>query len=247
MTVYPGGAFTTTQPWLNTVDYTAPQLLIFGIGSAGWVVAYVMTLITLARHRFVEIPAAAVVANIAWEIVWGFVYGCDTGRLFTYGYACWAVLDVFITWNLFRYGEQQVDAPHLKRWFKRMCAFGIVSWMLVFYFFVGEGFDNGYGAISGYIINVMMSALYINLVLRHDGERFSLVVAWSKGLGTGAFSVFNAVRHPEDHFLMALCLITAVLDAAYIVILHRLSARPRARTPSPSMSLGLRHDAELVA
>lgn len=230
MTVYPGGAFTTTQAWFNTVDYTVPQLVIFALGSVGWVIAYVATTATLIKKKFVEIPAGAVVANMAWEVVWGFIYGCDTGRAFTYGYALWAIQDVFITWGLFKYGSKQVANEYLKGWFKRACAFGIIAWFFAFYFFVGEGYDNGYGAISGYIINVMMSALYIDMVLQHDSGQFSMLVAWSKALGTGGFSVFNVMRHPEDRFLMALCLITAVLDTIYIVLLYRLRARKAMRS-----------------
>ena len=50
--------------------------------------------------------------------------------------------------------------------------------------FVGEGYDTGYGAISGYILNTMMSALYVVIILRHGHlYDFSLVVAWSKMTG----------------------------------------------------------------
>lgn len=247
MTVYPGGAFTTTQAWFNTTDYTVLQLMIFGIGTVGWVIAYAMALYTIVRNKFVGIPAAAVVANVAWELVWGFVYGCDTGRLFTYGYALWFFLDVFITYSLFKYGEKQLDDLEMKRWFKPLCAFGITAWVFVFYYYVGEGHDNGYGALSGYIINVMMSALYISLVVRRPTANFSLVVAWSKGLGTGAFSVFNVMVHPEDHFLMMLCFVTAVLDAVYIAMLYWLRAHPRVPVPATQMKVGVRLDAEVAA
>ena len=44
---------------------------------------------------------------------------------------------------------------------------------------MGEGYDTGYGAVSGYVLNMMMSALYVVLILRHHHvAEFSLVVAW---------------------------------------------------------------------
>jgi hypothetical protein len=220
-----GGALTSTAPWLNTTDYTPFQLTLFAAGCLGWVIAYIDVSRMLRRRQFVEIPAGAVVANIAWEFVWGFVYGSDMGRLFTWGYALWALQDVYITVALFRYGHKQVSAPALKRAFKPAAAFGIVAWTAAIYFFVGDGYDTGYGAISGYILNVMMSALYIGLVLRHDPRGFSALVAWSKMIGTALLSVFNAMVRPEDSFLMSLCAVTFLLDVAYIVAFHKRRAR----------------------
>ena len=88
--------------WLNTAKYSGPMLLLFGVGCFFWVVAYVGTLLTIRSRRYVEIPAAAVVANIAWEFVWGFVFQTDMGMLFQWGYRIWFFLDVFITWSLFK-------------------------------------------------------------------------------------------------------------------------------------------------
>jgi hypothetical protein len=232
-----GGALTSTAPWLNTTDYTPFQLALFAAGCLGWVIAYIGVSLMLKRRKFVEIPAGAVVANIAWEFVWGFVYGSDMGRLFTWGYALWAVQDVYITAALFRYGHKQVSSPALKRAFRPAAAFGIVAWAVAIYYFVADGYDpslrvisgdgvtSGYGAISGYILNVMMSALYIGLVLRHDPRDFSALVAWSKMIGTALLSVFNAMVRPHDSFLMALCAVTFLLDVAYIVAFYKRRAR----------------------
>src|SRR3954447_12462050 len=95
-------------PWLNTAKYSGPMLLLYGVGCFGWVVAYVGTLHKIRSRAYVEIPAAAVVANVAWEFVWGFFNQPDVGRLFSWGYRLWFFLDVFITYNLFKYGPKQI-------------------------------------------------------------------------------------------------------------------------------------------
>lgn len=215
------------QPWLNTTDYTTAQLWLFFLGCFGWVVAYAAVARMLHRRKFVEIPAAAVAANIAWEFVWGFIFGSGMGKIFTAGYAVWCLQDVFIVANVFRYGEKQIANPYLKRWFRPAFAFGIVAWTVVLYCFVEGGFDTDYGAYSGYILNVMMSALYIPLVLRHDVDDFSVTVGWSKMLGTALLSVFNYQIHGDRPFLMALCGITFVLDCFYLVVLHKRRAETR--------------------
>jgi hypothetical protein len=218
--------------WLNTAKYSEPMLLLFGIGCFFWVVAYVGVLQKIRTRRYVEIPAAAVVANIAWEFVWGFVFTTDMGILFQWGYRIWFFLDVFITWNLFRYGPQQIANATLRRWFAPATVFGLAAWTAMLYFFVKQGMDSPYGGISGYILNVMMSALYIVLLVQQNDLRdFSYLVAWSKMLGTGILSVFNAILVPQNGFLMTLCAVTFLLDVAYIVTFHVMAARLRAAAP----------------
>jgi hypothetical protein len=224
-----------SEPWLNTAKYSGPMLLLYGVGCFGWVVAYWGTLQKIRTRHYVEIPAAAVVANIAWEFVWSFFFCPDVGRLFAWGYRLWFLLDVFITYNLFKYGPKQIVNTTLRRWFAPAAAFGIVAWAVMLYFFVQQKFDTPYGATSGYILNVMMSALYIILIVqeKNDLDNFSATVGWSKMLGTALLSVFNAILIPENRFLMTLCAVTFVLDVIYIVTYHTLAARQRARRPLP--------------
>ncbi len=219
--------FTLTQPWFNTVDFTIPQLILFAAGCIGWVVAYIGTAITIVKRKVVEIPAAAVAANIAWEFVWGFIFGSTMGFAFTVGYALWCVQDVFITYATFKYGHKQIANPHLRRWFKPALAFGILAWGVVIYFFVSGGYDNGYGALTGYVLNVMMSALYIVLLLQGNALDFSPLVGWSKMIGTGLLSVFALIMSRDNLFLLSLCGITLFLDVVYIALLH--TRRPSQR------------------
>jgi hypothetical protein len=210
----------TTQ-WFNTTQYPVPLLVLFGVGCFGWVVAYVAIVRNALRNRFLEIPAGAVVANIAWEFVWGFLYPNELGRFFSWGYRVWFFFDLAIVYLLFRWGDKQTALRELKAIFRPACAFGIAAWAVSIYFFVGEGYDTGYGAISGYILNTMMSALYVVIILRH-GElyEFSLVVGWSKMLGTALLTVFNFIVQGGNPYLLLLCLLTLVLDLLYIGLFY---------------------------
>ena len=219
-----------SQPWLNTDKYSLPLLILFAMGCVGWVIAYVEVSRQCRKTGYIEIPWFAVTANIAWEFVWGWWYGSDMGKVLTIGYALWALQDVYITYKLLKVGQKQL-VNNIGPWFKRIVFFSIAAWAVMIYFFVAEGYDTGYGAISGYILNVMMSALYIELIVRSDPRNFSAIVAWSKMLGTALLSVFNAIIRPTDHFLMALCAVPLALDIAYIVIFYarrRATAAPTA-------------------
>lgn len=219
--------------WFNTVRYSVPELAVFGLGCVLWLVCYVAILQRAHKYHFVEIPAAAVVANVSWEFMWSFVYLGDTGRLLEYGYRGWVFLDFVIVYYLFRYGRSQVVTPALAPYFKTAVGFGIASWSAALYFFVGEHYDMSMGATSAYIINVMMSAVYLVMLYTHPERPFSTLIGWTKGLGTACFSLFMVMaplsRYGETaladkRFLVALCAITLVLDAAYMVAIYR---RPR--------------------
>jgi hypothetical protein len=212
-----------TPEWFNTSQYPAPLLILFGVGCFGWVVAYVAIVKNALRNQFLEIPAGAVVANIAWEFVWGFLYPNELGRFFSWGYRIWFFFDLGIVYMLFRFGERQVELPELKTIFRPACVFGIAAWAVGIYFFVGEGYDTGYGAISGYILNTMMSALYVVIILRHGQlYDFSLVVAWSKMLGTALLTVFNFIVQSHNLYLLLLCLLTLALDLLYLGLFYAI-------------------------
>ena len=157
-------------------QYPVPLLVLFGVGCFGWVVAYVAIVKNALSNRFLEIPAGAVVANIAWEFVWGFLYPNELGRFFSWGYRAWFFFDLAIVYLLFRWGDQPDGLRELEAIFTPACVFGIAAWAVGIYFFVGEGYDTGYGAISGYILNTMMSALYVVIILRH-GELYEFSLA----------------------------------------------------------------------
>ena len=212
---------------VNLESYTAGQLILYGIGCFGWVVFYAVVVREIIRKKFVEIPAPSVVTNISWEFVWSFLFAPDMGQLFVWGYRVWFVLDIFITYSLFKYGDKQVNNPTLKRYFRPAAAIGIPIWIAGIYFFVKQGFDTPTGLISGYILNVIIAVLYILLILRQPNlGNFSYVVAWSKMLGTALASVFCFWRLGNEHFLLVMCVICFVLDSTYIAVFHWRSRNP---------------------
>lgn len=213
---------------VNTVDYTTPQLLFFAAGGIAWALAYLGVLREIVRQKFVEIPATAVCANIAWEFTWGIVYRTDLGTLFVWGYRLWFLLDVFIVWGLLRYGVRHLQTPRLREYFRLAVGFAILSFAATLYLLVRQGYDTPTGLVSGYMATLLMSALYIPQFFRErDRTPYSAFVAWCKLLGNGLVIGFCVLVYPENHFLQALCGITLVLDVYYVLLFHtRRVAQP---------------------
>ena len=212
--------------------YTTAQLFWYLGGFLLWGIAYVVVLINIRKHRFVEIPAMAVCGNVTWEFLWGFVWHVEMmGQTLQWFYRLGCLLDIGILFLLFRYGAQQFTLPVLKRWFHAIVVSALVGWATFYWFFVNQGYDLPLGSNSAYIVNLIMSVVYTLLVLRMaDVAPFSMAVAWLKGLGTGMVTVFTFLAYPDNDFVHAMGLMCAVLDGFYVYV---LSQRKRGRWAPP--------------
>jgi hypothetical protein len=162
-----------------------------------------------------------VCGNVTWEFLWGFVWKVEMmGGTLQWFYRLGCLLDVFILACVFVYGRKQVSLPALKRWFAPMVVASLAGWTLFYWTFKNQGYDLPLGSNSAYAINVVMSILYINLVLRvKDMHAFSADIGWLKGVGTGMVTVFVFLAYPENHFVQALGILTAILDGGYLALL----------------------------
>jgi hypothetical protein len=215
-----------STPIINLADYTVAQHIFFALGCLLWVFTYIIVIRGIKKNDFIDIPLIAVTANFAWEFLWSFVFITDMGSLYMWGYRIWFFLDCFIVFGLFRNGYKQIGIAALRDKSKLIIAFGIACWVLMLYYYI-KNYDfpiSHNGVYSGYIINVMMSALYIPMLLRlGDLQQFSKWAGWLKGVGTLLISVFCLLKY-NDGFLLSMCAVTALLDAVYIYLVMRNKA-----------------------
>lgn len=211
----------TPEPLVNTAKYGTPELLFFAAGGLAWALAYAGVLREIVRKRFVEIPATAVCANIAWEFTWGLVYRTDLGAIFAWGYRLWFLLDVFIVWGLLRYGVRHLQTEKLREYFRSAVVAAILAFTGTIYLLVRQGYDTSTGLVSGYMATLLMSALYIPQFFRErDRTPYSAFVAWCKLLGNGLVIGFVVMVYPDNRFLWTLCGATLVLDVYYVLLFH---------------------------
>ncbi len=214
------------RPIINLADYTVTQHIFFALGCLLWVFTYIIVIRGIKKNDFIDIPLIAVTANFAWEFLWSFVFITDMGSLYMWGYRIWFFLDCFIVFGLFRDGYKQIGIAALRDKSKLIIAFGIACWVLMLYNYI-KNYDfpvSHNGVYSGYIINVMMSALYIPMLLRlGDSQQFSKWAGWLKGVGTLLITVFCVFKY-NDGFLLSMCAVTALLDAVYIYLVMRNKA-----------------------
>jgi hypothetical protein len=144
------------------------------------------------------------------------------GALFEWGYRAWFVLDIFIFYSLFRYGKIQFSDPRLQKNFSAIVIFTFLSWVAGIYALTSQ-YADPIGAVSAYLVNVHMSAIYILLILKFPKEKsLSVPTSWFKMLGTALTSVFCFWAFPDQYFMLTLTVITFVLDMAYIYMVATL-------------------------
>lgn len=222
------------RPIINTTDYTTPQLVLFGIAALYWIWVYIIVIKDLSRYKFVGIPVLAVCANIAWEFLWSFRFHTNMGELFQWGYRAWFIMDVFIFYSVFRYGKIQFSDPVLKKNFSPVIIITFLFWVAGIYTFTIE-YADPIGAISAYLVNAHMSALYILLILQFPKEKsLSISTAWHKMLGTALTSVFCFWAFPKAVFMLTMTVITFILDITYIVIVTYYKKQPAAEEKETS-------------
>jgi hypothetical protein len=209
-------------PYLNLCAYSPLELALIFAGTIFWVLAYGIIIRDSFKTKFVEMPAGAAAANIAWEFVWGFLFTTDLGLVFVWGLRIWFFFDLLIVYNLFRYGSKQTDTPIFVKYFKPVFGAGILAWAVLFYFFIKNGYDTPMGATSAYMITPPMSFWYILLFSWiNQSKLFSYPVAWYKMLGSAFMLVYVFLHYPALGFLLALAVISLLLDIWYIFIFYQ--------------------------
>jgi hypothetical protein len=209
------------HPFINTKDYTTPQLILFGVAAAYWVWVYIIVIKDIFKYKFVGIPALAVCANIAWEFLWSIKFYTNMGALFEWGYRAWFILDVFIFYSLFKHGRIQFTDKRLQKKFPLIIVFAFLCWVAGIYALTKQYYDP-IGAVSAYLVNINMSAIYILLLINFPKEpSLSISNAWHKMLGTALTSVFCFWVFPDQYFMLTLSVITFILDVTYIFMVMK--------------------------
>ena len=217
--------------WINTTDYTIPQLILCATGAIGWVLVYVLIIRETRRTKFVEIPLFVACGDIVWEFLWGFVFNdrINMGVLFVWSYRAWFLVDIVLFIGLWRYGYKQFDIAVLRRHAKPIIAGLSLAFAAIISAFVITGLDNPMGAQTAYLLNFGISTLYIVDWLRlHKRQHYSKSVAWAKMLGTLVYSVFFRLRFPEYYSILALSIVIFMLDCIYLWLLYNYKEEEQA-------------------
>lgn len=205
--------------WHHFPDFPPSQLIFLGFGFIFWVAAYYYILKGIRKWKIVEIPMVVVALDIAWEFDWAFLLESDLGLIFNFGCAIWFFMDIFINYYTLKYGKKLVTNQAIKKYYYYIYAFILIGGLLLTYFMRETAEDNGLGIVSAYLINIMISSLYLYQLVSWPelrGRGFSYSVAWLKGLGTGSITIAVYLHWNHNPFLITICTLVLIMDIVYI-------------------------------
>ncbi len=133
----------------------------------------------------------------------------------------WFLLDLVIFYLVVKHAHKQTDLPLLKRYWTLICIFLAASSAVLYGTFVQQGLDVGSTIQSAYICQMPISFLYIPLLLRQKSlVGWSVWAGWARTLGTGLIGVFAFMRYPDHPFLLAMAVVSTLVDFIYMYLLY---------------------------
>lgn len=216
-------------------------LLIAGLSSLFWTITYVLIIRCGAKDRTYGMPLVALGANLSWEAIFLVVtlsnnaYDARLALLLP-----WALLDVAIVVQCFRYGKGDFHHPWIAKYFHVGLVLIIAMAAAVLLAIIHE-FDDAIGWYAAFGQNLMMSILFVCMLLRRDSVKGqSIYIAIAKFLGT-LFAFLMALfwspptlhEHwaellPDGYYPIAPLLVVLyggifLFDVLYIVMVHQKS------------------------
>jgi hypothetical protein len=221
------------HPWL---------LGLVDVGTAFWLVLYVLAIVQGLRERTYSIPLVAIAANFSWELI-AAVYRVAPVRLWHLGDILWLCLDALVVWTLLRYGKGRQQIPEVRQAFYPLVVVTF-SFALVVQLALEEALSDTWGFLDAYLISVMMSVLFYFLhFARRMRDDISYAIAWCKLLGNGLTSagfvfLYPVLDGPRSSVLLlhVLCVANCALDAGYVGLLARARRSSSGRVSSDSAS-----------
>ena len=163
------------------------------VGDVLWIVAYVLIIRKSFRDRTYGMPMLCIALNFTWEFLYAVKFPFPVHFIEWMRWA-WLVTDLVIVYQLFRYGRDNQTIPLIKQYFYPICVgmfvLAYLGQLAFHYSFLNDGFKaDALGYTSGFMINLIMSMLFISMYFsRPDMRGLSVGAAWAKMLGTGILS-----------------------------------------------------------
>jgi hypothetical protein len=184
-----------------------------------WIFVYILLIRRGFLDRTCGMPAVALVLNSTWELIYGFVHPSQTVPPWVV--RAWFGIDLVLWYQYVRFG-----VPELRRLFPTMAVYlGLALTIFGAYkveLTIVHELGNLAEAYAGMGVNLVMSALFVNLVVtRGSAAGQSMYIGLLKLIGTVVIYVPGHATHPSSEVLPALHIACGVLDGAYLLLLYR--------------------------
>jgi len=132
------------------------------IGDVLWIIAYLLIIRQGFRNRTYGIPMLCIGLNFTWELLYAINFPFTKSTVIEDLRWAWLILDAVIVYQLFRFGRNDQTVPLIRQYFYPICLAMFAST------FIGQlafhyTFQDKIGVTNAYMINLVMSMLFIAL------------------------------------------------------------------------------------
>ncbi|MBN1813997.1 MAG: hypothetical protein JXA14_19325 [Anaerolineae bacterium] len=200
-----------------------------------WTIVYLAIINRSFKDKTCGMPFFALALNLAWEFIFSFVLGGGLSLQVIIN-VTWFFFDVVILYAYLRYGRQEFPTTVDQKWFIPWTWLAIAVGVVTQYFAALE-FPGLFGpTYPAFVINLVMSILFIGMLVRRDGvEGQSMGIAIFKWLGTAAPTILFYVN-TGSNLVLVLGICVFLFDLIYAVMLYQKSrmvgVHPFTRAPA---------------
>ena len=199
-------------------------ILLLGMGIS-WTIVYLLVIYRSFKDKSYGIPFVALVLNMSWEFIYSFVEEANGANLQLYINRVWFFLDVVIFGAYILYGIKDWPVGRYRQWFYPHLIFCTVAAALLLYY-MHIDLDDYSITFSAFLINLLMSALFINMILKRNSlQAQSFGIALFKL--TGTISATIILFGNFSAFLRLTGIITFILDMIYLLIVLNMYKQQR--------------------
>ncbi|GGD54026.1 transmembrane-type terpene cyclase [Paenibacillus nasutitermitis] len=201
-------------------------LLMFGT-ALFWTIVYILVIYKGLKDQTCGMPLPSICANITWEFLFTFLLPFHPLQQVVT--LVWFLLDCIILLQYFFYSKKLYPQPVLIA-----SVFSLLVIALLLHIGIAVEFQDKWGIYSAFGINLLMSILFIQMLLKKGMQGQSRSIAFFKLAGTLCASLFSYLLFPHSFLLPILYVLIFILDAAYLLMISQQSIRTVHKSP-PSM------------
>lgn len=208
----------------------------------GWAISYVLILRQARADRRVGMPLLPLCMNISYEFLFGYVWP-DVPPI-CYSNQLWCLVDLLLVAQYLKYGAAEFTDLLPRRLFVPTFVAVLVAAFASIVVVTVEFNDYHGGNYTGWGDQLLISASFIALLTRRRSSAGqSMYIGLSRMLGTVALIPVQHHVTPHSRLLAYIFVVSPILDAVYLVMLHRQCRRegrdPWALrvTPAPAVAL----------
>lgn len=195
---------------------TLITLLILATLGISWTIVYLLIIYRSYTDKSCGMPSIVLAFNMFWEFLYSFVFLNEGQEIQIWVNRVWFLFDVVIFISFLLYGARTWQEAN-RRFFVPFVLFTLIS-AFSFLYLMQLDFGEKTITYSAFLINVFMSASFIDLFLKQqDLKGQSFGIAFFKMTGTLAATIVLFQRYSS--FLQLLGVLCFVLDVIYIFLI----------------------------